>query len=424
MRLDDAIRERGFRRWYERQLIDGHLWLVTGFLALIMMLIAIEVVPFRSSAGALVLLTAIALAGGGVCLVAWRRFTRILFRAEHLGAQAVCPGLRHLRALRRRRRDRGAGVDRRLAPRPALPAVRPPLDDGLAGGRLQPTALATDNAHLDSAAGAVRTRPGAATRNRTIERQTMSSTSKVALVTGAGTGIGKAAAQALLRHGYRVVLAGRRTAPLQQAIDEAMVPAGQALAVAADVADPASVRALFATTGAAFGRLDVLFNNAGVSAPALPLEDLGLEQWRQVIDINLTGAFLCTQEAFRMMKAQDPRGGRIINNGSISAHAPRPNSAPYTASKHAITGLTKSTSLDGRRHDIACSQIDIGNAATEMAARMATGVPQANGSIAVEPLMDLAHVAAAIVYIADLPLDANVQFMTLMATKMPYVGRG
>jgi NAD(P)-dependent dehydrogenase (short-subunit alcohol dehydrogenase family) len=252
----------------------------------------------------------------------------------------------------------------------------------------------------------------------------MSSTSKVALVTGAGTGIGKAAAQALLRHGYRVVLAGRRTAPLQQAIDEAKVPAGQAVAVAADVADPASVRALFAATGAAFGRLDVLFNNAGVSAPGLPLEDLDLAQWRQVVDINLTGAFLCTQEAFRMMKAQDPRGGRIINNGSISAHAPRPNSAPYTASKHAITGLTKSTSLDGRRHDIACSQIDIGNAATEMAARMATGVPQANGSIAVEPLMDLAHVAAAIVYIADLPLEANVQFMTLMATKMPYVGRG
>jgi NAD(P)-dependent dehydrogenase (short-subunit alcohol dehydrogenase family) len=252
----------------------------------------------------------------------------------------------------------------------------------------------------------------------------MSSTSKVALVTGAGTGIGKAAAQALLRHGYRVVLAGRRTAPLQLAIDEAKVPAGQAVAVAADVADPASVRALFAATGAAFGRLDVLFNNAGVSAPGLPLEDLGLEQWRQVVDINLTGAFLCTQEAFRMMKAQDPRGGRIINNGSISAHAPRPNSAPYTATKHAITGLTKSTSLDGRRHDIACSQIDIGNAATEMASRMATGVPQANGSIAVEPLMDLAHVAAAIVYIADLPLEANVQFMTLMATKMPYVGRG
>jgi NAD(P)-dependent dehydrogenase (short-subunit alcohol dehydrogenase family) len=290
---------------------------------------------------------------------------------------------------------------------------------------LRSGASATDNAHLDSAGRRrIEVPRRAATRTRTIERQTMSSTSKVALVTGAGTGIGKAAAQALLRHGYRVALAGRRTAPLQQAIDEAMVPAGQALAVAADVTDPVSVRALFEAAGAAFGRLDVLFNNAGISGFGLPFEDLTVEQWRAVIDTNLTGAFLCTQEAFRMMKAQDPRGGRIINNGSISAHAPRPNSAPYTASKHAITGLTKSTSLDGRRHDIACSQIDIGNAATEMAARMATGVPQANGSIAVEPLLDLAHVAAAIVYIADLPLDANVQFMTLMATKMPYVGRG
>jgi len=252
----------------------------------------------------------------------------------------------------------------------------------------------------------------------------MSTSGKVALVTGAGTGIGKAAAQALLRHGYRVVFAGRRSAPLQQASDEVAPAPGHALAVAADVADADSVRALFETTRAAFGRLDVLFNNAGISGFGLPLEDLAIDQWRAVIDTNLTGAFLCTREAFRLMKAQVPMGGRIINNGSISAHAPRPNSAPYTASKHAITGLTKSISLDGRRYDIACSQIDIGNAATEMAARMATGVPQANGSVAIEPLMDLAHVAAAIVYIADLPLSANVQFMTLMATKMPFVGRG
>ena len=247
---------------------------------------------------------------------------------------------------------------------------------------------------------------------------------RVALVTGAGSGIGKAAAQALLRHGYRVVFAGRREGPLQQAIDEVAPAPGSALAVAADVVDADSVRSLFAATRAAFGRLDVLFNNAGISGFGLPMEDLTVGQWRAVIDTNLTGTFLCTQEAFRLMKAQDPRGGRIINNGSISAHAPRPNSAPYTASKHAITGLTRSTSLDGRRYDIACSQIDIGNAATEMAAKMASGVPQANGDIAVEPLMDLAHVADAILYIADLPLSANVQFMTLMATKMPFVGRG
>ena len=252
----------------------------------------------------------------------------------------------------------------------------------------------------------------------------MSSNGKVALVTGAGTGIGKAAAQALLRHGYRVVFAGRRDGPLQQAIDEVAPAPGHALAVAADVTAADSVHALFEATRTAFGRLDVLFNNAGISGFGLPFEDLTFEQWRAVVDTNLTGTFLCTQQAFRLMKAQDPRGGRIINNGSISAHAPRPNSAPYTASKHAVTGLTKSTSLDGRRYDIACSQIDIGNAATEMAAKMASGVPQANGSIAVEPLLDLAHVAAAIVYIADLPLSANVQFMTLMATKMPFVGRG
>jgi len=252
----------------------------------------------------------------------------------------------------------------------------------------------------------------------------MSSSPRVAIVTGAGTGIGKAAAIALLKDGYRVVLAGRRSEPLQRAITEAAAPAGAALAVPTDVGDPQSVQALFARTREAYGRLDVLFNNAGVGAPGINLEDLTFEQWKNVVDINLTGAFLCIQEAFRTMKSQNPRGGRIINNGSISAHAPRPNSAPYTATKHAITGLTKSASLDGRKYDIACGQIDIGNAATEMAARMATGVPQANGQIAVEPLMDVAHVASAVVYMASLPLDANVQFLTVMATKMPFVGRG
>jgi NAD(P)-dependent dehydrogenase (short-subunit alcohol dehydrogenase family) len=252
----------------------------------------------------------------------------------------------------------------------------------------------------------------------------MNASSKVAIVTGAGTGIGKAAAIALLHDGYRVVLAGRRGELLQRAVDEAAAPAGTALAVPTDVGDPQSVQALFARTRETYGRLDVLFNNAGVGAPGINLEDLTFQQWKNVVDINLTGAFLCMQEAFRMMKSQDPRGGRIINNGSISAHAPRPNSAPYTATKHAITGLTKSASLDGRKYDIACGQIDIGNAGTEMAARMATGVPQANGQIAIEPLMDVAHVASAVVYMASLPLDANVQFLTVMATKMPFVGRG
>jgi NAD(P)-dependent dehydrogenase (short-subunit alcohol dehydrogenase family) len=252
----------------------------------------------------------------------------------------------------------------------------------------------------------------------------MTASPKVAIVTGAGTGIGKASAIALLNDGYRVVLAGRRAEPLQQTIASANASKGAALAVPTDVGDPQSVRALFARTREAFGRLDVLFNNAGVGAPGINLEDLTVEQWKNVVDINLTGVFLCIQEAFRMMKAQNPRGGRIINNGSISAHAPRPNSAPYTATKHAITGLTKSASLDGRKYDIACGQIDIGNAATEMAARMATGVPQASGQIAIEPLMDVAHVASAVVYMASLPLDANVQFLTVMATKMPFVGRG
>ena len=247
---------------------------------------------------------------------------------------------------------------------------------------------------------------------------------RVAVVTGAGTGIGKAVAHAFLAAGYAVALAGRRAEPLAQAIAAAGAPADRAIAVPTNVADPASVRALFGRTRDAWGRLDVLFNNAGIGAPAVDLDELTFEQWKAVVDINLTGAFLCTQEAFRMMKTQTPRGGRIINNGSISAHAPRPNSAAYTSTKHAITGLTKSTSLDGRKYDIACGQIDIGNAKTDLAARMASGVPQANGQIAVEPLMDVAHVASAVLYMASLPPDANVQFMTIMATKMPFVGRG
>ena len=252
----------------------------------------------------------------------------------------------------------------------------------------------------------------------------MTQSDKVAIVTGAGSGIGKAVAVAFLRTGYRVALAGRRQELLDQTVKDAGGTAATALAVTTDVANPESVRALFAQTKAAFGRLDVLFNNAGVGAPAINLEDLTFEQWKNVVDINLTGAFLCTQQAIKLMKDQTPRGGRIINNGSISAHAPRPNSAPYTATKHAITGLTKSTSLDGRKYDIACGQVDIGNAGTEMAARMAKGVPQANGEIAIEPLMDVAHVASSVLYMASLPLDANVQFLTVMATKMPFVGRG
>ena len=252
----------------------------------------------------------------------------------------------------------------------------------------------------------------------------MNQSTKVAIVTGAGSGIGKAVAIALMKTGYRVALAGRRQEPLDQAVKDAGTTPSNAIAVSTDVANPASVRALFAKTKAAFGRLDVLFNNAGVGAPPINMEDLTFEQWKNVVDINLTGVFLCTQEAIKLMKDQTPRGGRIINNGSISAHAPRPNSAPYTATKHAITGLTKSTSLDGRKYDIACGQIDIGNAGTEMAARMATGVVQANGQIAIEPLMDVAHVANSVVYMASLPLDANVQFLTVMATKMPFVGRG
>jgi NAD(P)-dependent dehydrogenase (short-subunit alcohol dehydrogenase family) len=252
----------------------------------------------------------------------------------------------------------------------------------------------------------------------------MHSSNKVAIVTGAGSGIGKAVAIALLQEGYHVALAGRRQDRLEKVVAEAGPAGARALIVPTDVSEPQSVRALFARTKEAFGRLDLLFNNAGVGAPGIPLEELSYEQWKAVVDTNLTGAFLCTQEAFKLMKGQDPRGGRIINNGSISAHAPRPNSAPYTATKHAITGLTKSTSLDGRKYDIACGQIDIGNAMTELTARMAKGVPQANGSTAVEPLMDVAHVARAVVHMASLPLDANVQFMTIMATKMPFIGRG
>ena len=250
------------------------------------------------------------------------------------------------------------------------------------------------------------------------------SNGKTAIVTGAGTGIGKAVALALLGDGYRVALAGRRRQPLEEAARNSGATDGDALVVPTDVADPASVRALFDRTQSAFGRLDFVFNNAGVSAPGIPLEDLTVEQWKSVVDTNLSGMFFCIQNAFRLMKMQTPRGGRIVNNGSISAHAPRPNSAPYTATKHAVTGLTKSASLDGRKYDIACGQIDIGNAATEMAARMANGVPQANGETAIEPLMDVAHVASAVLYMASLPLDANVQFLTVMATKMPFVGRG
>jgi NAD(P)-dependent dehydrogenase (short-subunit alcohol dehydrogenase family) len=248
--------------------------------------------------------------------------------------------------------------------------------------------------------------------------------SRVAIVTGAGSGIGRAVALALLREAWAVALAGRRPDALAQTVAQAGAATSETLAVTTDVTDAASVRALFAATKAAFGRLDLLFNNAGTGAPPVPLEDLTDDQWRRVVDVNLTGAFLCTREAFRLMKDQTPRGGRIINNGSISAHIPRPNSAPYTATKHAIAGLTKSAALDGRKYDIACGQIDIGNAGTEMTARMATGVPQADGSIAPEPTMDVEHVARAVVYMAGLPLDANVLFLTVMATKMPFVGRG
>ncbi len=252
----------------------------------------------------------------------------------------------------------------------------------------------------------------------------MSAAGKVAIVTGAGTGIGRRTSLALLDAGYSVALAGRREEPLETTKREAGPDGSNTLVVPTDVTDPASVRALFDRTKSAFGRLDLLFNNAGTGAPPIPLEDLTYDQWKAVVDTNLTGTFLCTQEAVKIMKSQQPRGGRIINNGSISAHAPRPDSAPYTATKHAITGLTKSTALDGRKYDIACGQINIGNAATEMTEVMTEGIQQANGSIAPEPRMDVDDVARAVLYMASLPLDANVPFMTVMATKMPYIGRG
>ena len=249
----------------------------------------------------------------------------------------------------------------------------------------------------------------------------MDKAKRTALVTGAGTGIGKSAALALLADGYHVALVGRR----KELLDRTAAGAGDhALVIPADLSKPENVKAVFEKVKAAWGRLDVLFNNAGMGAPAIPMEELTWEQWKQVVDINLHAMFLCSQEAIRIMKAQQPKGGRIINNGSISAHAPRPYSAPYTATKHAVTGLTKCISLDGRKDDIACGQIDIGNAATEMTERMTKGVPQPNGTTMVEPRMDVAHVGSAVLYMARLPLDANVQFMTIMATKMPFVGRG
>ena len=247
---------------------------------------------------------------------------------------------------------------------------------------------------------------------------------KVAVVTGAGSGIGKAVAIGLLRRGYAVALAGRRKELLDATLEESGEDSARGLAMATDVGDAASVRRLFEATHASFGRLDLLFNNAGANAPGVALEELTVEQWKSVVDVNLTGAFLCTQQAFLLMKAQRPMGGRIINNGSLSAHSPRPNSAPYTATKHAITGLTKATSLDGRKYDIACGQIDIGNAETDMTARFATGTLQASGEMKVEPRMDVAHVVDAVLFMAALPLDANVPFLTVMATKMPFIGRG
>jgi NAD(P)-dependent dehydrogenase (short-subunit alcohol dehydrogenase family) len=262
-------------------------------------------------------------------------------------------------------------------------------------------------------------------RNRSLAKNpNMEVPRKVAVITGAGSGIGRAAAHALLKAGYSVVLAGRRHEQLELTANDAGVARDRTLVVVTDITDPAAVRNLFARTSDTFGRVDLLFNNAGTGAPAVPLEDLSVEQWRNVVETILTGAFLCTQEAFRLMKSQSPRGGRIINNGSISAHVPRPHSAPYTAAKHAITGLTRSTALDGRIHDIACGQIDIGNAETPMSARMKHGVPQADGSMAVEPTFDVGHVAQAILYMANLPLEANVLNLTVTATKMPFVGRG
>ena len=252
----------------------------------------------------------------------------------------------------------------------------------------------------------------------------MSTTTKVALVTGAGSGVGRYAALALLNDGYSVVLAGRRADALDETIRMSTQSDASSLAVPTDITDPKAVNILFQSTKDRFGKLNLLFNNAGMGAPAKPLEELTIKQWTDVVDVNLTGSFLCTQEAFRLMKSQNPMGGRIINNGSVSAHAPRPNSAPYTSTKHAITGLTKSTSLDGRKYNIACGQVDIGNAETDMTKRMKEGVPQADGSTMVEPTMDVDNVSRAILYMANLPPNANAQFLTIMATKMPYLGRG
>ena len=247
---------------------------------------------------------------------------------------------------------------------------------------------------------------------------------KISIVTGAGTGVGKSASLALADEGWTIVLAGRRKDPIEAVANEIKSRGGNALAIVTDTSDTKSVKGLFEETKRAFGRLDLLFNNAGTNAPGVSLEDLSLEQWTNVVNVNLTGVFLCTQEAFRLMKAQTPMGGRIINNGSISAHVPRPGSAPYTATKHAVTGLTRSTSLDGRKYNIACGQIDIGNALTEMAARMTKGVPQADGSIQIEPVMDVANVGKTVAHMASLPMEANVQFVTVMATNMPFIGRG
>lgn len=252
----------------------------------------------------------------------------------------------------------------------------------------------------------------------------MASDGKVAIITGAGSGIGKATALAFLNDGYRVGFAGRRRNPLENAMKEPGENASRAIAVPTDISNPGAVKNLFSKTHDTFGRIDVVFNNAGFGASPVAIEDLTIEQWQAVVDTNLTGTFLCIQEAFRVMKSQNPRGGRIINNGSVSAHVPRPNSAPYVATKHGITGLTKSASLDGRKYDIACCQIDIGNAMTERASRISRGVPQADGSIKPEPMMSVRDVANAVLYMANLPLEANAQFMTIMATKMPYIGRG
>ena len=247
---------------------------------------------------------------------------------------------------------------------------------------------------------------------------------KISIVTGAGTGVGKSASLALADEGWTIVLAGRRKDPIEAVANEIKSRGGNASAIVTDTSDTKSVKGLFEETKRAFGRLDLLFNNAGTNAPGVSLEDLSFEQWTNVVNVNLTGVFLCTQEAFRLMKTQTPMGGRIINNGSISAHVPRPGSAPYTATKHAVTGLTRSTSLDGRKYNIACGQIDIGNALTEMAARMTKGVPQADGSIQVEPVMDVANVGKTVAHMASLPMEANVQFVTVMATNMPFIGRG